>query len=53
MTSKLDNSRIVQAIPLGRAGRPDEVAELALFLCGDGAGYITGEVIRIDGGLAI
>jgi 3-oxoacyl-[acyl-carrier protein] reductase len=53
MTAKLDNSRLVQAIPLGRAGRPDEVAELALFLCGDGAGYITGEVIRIDGGLAI
>ncbi|MDR1589609.1 MAG: 3-oxoacyl-[acyl-carrier-protein] reductase [Oscillospiraceae bacterium] len=53
MTAALDSGKITQSIPLGRAGRPDEVAELALFLCGDGAAYITGEVIRIDGGLAI
>jgi len=40
-------------IPLGRVGTPDDVAALAVFLAGDSAGYITGEVIRVDGGLAI
>lgn len=44
---------IVQQIPLGRMGQPEEIAELAAFLAGDGSNYITGEVIRIDGGLAI
>jgi 3-oxoacyl-[acyl-carrier protein] reductase len=37
-------------IPLGRFGKPEEVAELALFLASDKASYITGQVIRIDGG---
>jgi 3-oxoacyl-[acyl-carrier protein] reductase len=40
-------------IPLGRMGKAEEVAELAAFLAGDGANYITGEVIRIDGGLSM
>jgi 3-oxoacyl-[acyl-carrier protein] reductase len=40
-------------IPLGRVGLPEEIAELAAFLAQDGANYITGEVIRIDGGLAM
>jgi 3-oxoacyl-[acyl-carrier protein] reductase len=40
-------------IPLGRLGELDEVAHLATFLASDGAAYITGEVIRIDGGLAM
>ena len=31
----------------------EEIAELAAFLAGDGSNYITGEVIRVDGGLAI
>jgi 3-oxoacyl-[acyl-carrier protein] reductase len=53
MTAKLDDGGIVRAIPLGRVGRPDEVAELALFLCCELSGYITGEVVRIDGGLAM
>ena len=38
-------------IPLGRVGQPGDVAELAAFLAGDAAGYITGTVIHVDGGL--
>jgi 3-oxoacyl-[acyl-carrier protein] reductase len=40
-------------IPLGRVGQPEEIASLAAFLASDAAGYITGEVIRIDGGMAM
>ena len=41
------------AIPLKRMGDPEDIANLALFLASDLSSYITGEVIRIDGGLAI
>ncbi|HPO04820.1 MAG TPA: 3-oxoacyl-[acyl-carrier-protein] reductase [Bacillota bacterium] len=41
------------AIPLKRMGKPEEVAKLAAFLASDDSSYITGEVIKIDGGLYI
>lgn len=44
---------ILKAVPMRRAGRASEVADLAAFLASDAAGYITGEVIRVDGGLAM
>lgn len=43
----------VEAIPLKRMGSPADIANLAAFLAGDEAGYITGEVIKIDGGLCM
>ena len=48
-----EDDDVVKQIPLGRMGQPEEIAELAAFLAGDGSNYITGEVIRVDGGLAI
>lgn len=40
----------IARIPVGRPGTPEEVAELALYLCSDRAGFITGETISINGG---
>ena len=37
--------------PVGRVGRPEDIAEMALFLCSDRSGFITGENICIDGGM--
>lgn len=42
--------RISQRIPLGRVGTPRDVADAVLFLASDAAGYITGQVIAVDGG---
>lgn len=54
MTRELgDKAPLLSAIPLKKMGRPEDVAELVAFLAGDAAGYITGEVIRVDGGLAM
>jgi 3-oxoacyl-[acyl-carrier protein] reductase len=46
-------SKMLEAIPLKRMGQPNDVAEAALFLASDGAAYITGQVLAIDGGMFI
>lgn len=43
----------LENVPMNRMGTPEEVASLAVYLCSEGAGYITGEVIRIDGGMCM
>ena len=54
MTAKLSEDvqkKMLQAIPLGRFGEPKDVADLALFLSSESSSYITGQVIKIDGGM--
>lgn len=43
-------NRTLSSVPLGRLGTPEEIAELAYFLCSEGAQYINGDCITMDGG---
>lgn len=43
-------AEVAERVPMGRAGRPREVAQACLFLASDSATYITGETLRVDGG---
>lgn len=51
MTKELNEAELKKLIPLGRFGKPEEVAALVSFLASDDAAYITGQVISINGGL--
>ena len=51
MTSGLTIEKLESQIPLGRMGNPSDVASLVAFLAGEGAGYITGQTLVVDGGL--
>jgi len=56
MTDKLTpevKAEYAKAIPLGRMGHPEDIANLVLFLACDLSSYITGQVIRVDGGLVM
>ncbi len=53
MTADLNEAELKKMIPVGRFGEPEEVADLAAFLVSDAAGYITGEVISINGGIYV
>ena len=44
-------AEILAKVPLGHLGSADEIAGVVAFLCSDGAGYVTGQVIRVNGGM--
>ncbi len=51
MTGELDEKELKKMIPVGRFGKPEEVAALVAFIASDDAAYITGQVIQINGGM--
>ncbi len=56
MTDALDDQqkeKLLSAIPMGRMGSPRDVADAAAFLCADEAGYITGQTLHVNGGMAM
>ncbi len=56
MTAELDGQqqeKLLSAIPMGRMGTPQDVADAAVFLCSNEAGYITGQTLHVNGGMAM
>jgi 3-oxoacyl-[acyl-carrier protein] reductase len=51
MTENLPLDEIMQSVPLRRVGKPEEVAGTVAFLCSEDAGYITRQVISVNGGM--
>jgi 3-oxoacyl-[acyl-carrier protein] reductase len=45
--------KLLESIPLGRTGRPEEIAAAIVFLCSDEASYITGQTLRVNGGMYV
>jgi len=56
MVARLTRSRpdlseaLVAAEPLGRTGKPEEIAEAVVWLCSDAASFVTGQAMAVDGG---
>lgn len=56
MTDKLDENvqtEMLKQIPLARFGAPEDISNVVVFLASEGAGYITGQTIQVDGGMVM
>ena len=56
MTARIDDdlrAKIVSTIPLGKFGRPEDVAAAVLYLCSEEAAYVTGQTMRVNGGMYV
>ena len=51
MLDVFERSRLVRQVPLGRIGKPDEIASLVVYLASNASSFVTGSVFRIDGGI--
>ena len=45
-----DMERSIADVPMGRPGKPEEIAELALFMCSDACGFMTADTVYVNGG---
>jgi NAD(P)-dependent dehydrogenase (short-subunit alcohol dehydrogenase family) len=44
---------IAKSVPIGRAGKPEEIAAAVLWLCSPGASYVVGQALTVDGGMTV
>jgi NAD(P)-dependent dehydrogenase (short-subunit alcohol dehydrogenase family) len=46
-------AELAKQVPIGRAGRPEEIASVVLWLCSSAASYVVGHALTVDGGLTV
>jgi NAD(P)-dependent dehydrogenase (short-subunit alcohol dehydrogenase family) len=52
-SGEFDVSKLGRAVPVGRVGTPDDIGAACAYLCSDDAGFITGQIIGVNGGMYV